>query len=75
MCDVMLAMERSYYCLSQLASFPGYDPDHLTRLPHGLMPLLQMKRVTRAQTKLASKVHTHTAGYIAATLADKVLGI
>lgn len=47
-----------YYNISQLASFPGYDPVHPTPLPHGLVPLDQMKRVTRAQTKLASKVLT-----------------
>ena len=51
-----LSSPTSSSSLSQLASFPGYDPDHPTPLPHGLVPLDQMKRVTRAQTKLASKV-------------------
>ena len=40
----------------QFATFPGFTPSHATHLPHGLETLDQMKRVTRAQAKLAAKV-------------------
>lgn len=44
------------YTLLQFATFPGYTPAHPTPLPHGMLTLEQMKRVTRAQTGLAIKV-------------------
>ena len=42
--------------LLQFATFPGFSPAHPTPLPHGMVTLDQMKRVTRAQTSLAIKV-------------------
>ena len=43
----------------QFATFPGFSPAHPTPLPHGMLTLDQMKRVTRAQTNLAIKVTLH----------------
>lgn len=40
----------------QLAAYPGFNPHAPTPLPHGLETLQQMKRVTSAQSKLATKV-------------------
>ena len=40
----------------QFATFPGFSPAHPTPLPHSMLTLDQMKRVTRAQTSLAIKV-------------------
>ncbi|CAI8016854.1 hypothetical protein GBAR_LOCUS10309, partial [Geodia barretti] len=42
--------------LIELARFPGYTPSRPTPLPHSLDTLEQMRRVTRAQAKLAAKV-------------------
>jgi hypothetical protein len=41
--------------LIELARFPGYTPSRPTPLPHSLDTLEQMRRVTRAQAKLAAK--------------------
>ena len=53
----------------QLATFPGYSPEHCTPLPHGMSTLDQMRRITRAQKMLATKVHTshqlpHSTGWL-----------
>lgn len=40
----------------QFATFPGFNPDCPTPLPHGLDTLEQMKRITSAQMRFAVKV-------------------